>query len=112
MPNQLGQEWQESQMVNAERLVQTAIASRGWTEEDLGGGPKTDPVKLEIALQLRKESTMTIPWIAQRLQMGSANTLRDRLHGMGDLFGRKPVYPLIRRNRSCRSEPERVSSPI
>ncbi len=53
---------------------------RGWTEEDWAGRPKTDPVKLEIARQLRKESTMTIPWTAQRLQMGSANTLRNRLH--------------------------------
>jgi hypothetical protein len=79
-PNHLGQEWQESQVAKAERLVQAALASRGWTEEDLAGRPKTDPVKLEIARQLRKESTMTIPWTAQRLQMGSANTLRNRLH--------------------------------
>ena len=79
-PNHLGQEGQESQVAKAERLVQAALASRGWTEEDLAGRPKTDPLKLEIARQLRKESTMTIPWTAQRLQMGSTNTLRNRLH--------------------------------
>ena len=81
-PNHLGQEWQESQVVKAERLLNAALVSRGWTEDDLARGPKTDPVKMEIAMQLRKESTMTIPWIAQRLQMGSANTLRNKLHGM------------------------------
>lgn len=79
-PNHLGQEWQESQVAKAERLVKVALASMGWTEEDLAGRLKTDPLKLAIAIQLRKESTMTIPWIAQRLTMGSANTLRNRLH--------------------------------
>ena len=80
-PNHLGQEWQESQVEKAERLV-LAAELRGWIEGDLAGEPKTDAVKLEIAMQLRKESTMTIPWIAQRLQMGSPNNLRNRLYSM------------------------------
>lgn len=64
--------------------------SRGWTEEDLAGRAKTDPLKLEISRQIRKESTMTIPWRAHRLQMGNANTLRNRLQLM-----RGMVCPLV-----------------
>ena len=32
---------------------------------------KSDPEKVKIALQLRRENIMTLKWIAQRLQMGS-----------------------------------------
>jgi hypothetical protein len=32
---------------------------------------KSHPVKVQLARMLRKESTMTLKWIAARLQMGS-----------------------------------------
>jgi len=35
------------------------------------GRRKSDPEKVKIALRLRRESIMTLKWIAQRLQMGS-----------------------------------------
>jgi len=31
---------------------------------------KADAVKIELAAQLRRETRMTLKWIAQRLQMG------------------------------------------
>ncbi len=82
-PNHLGREWRESQVEKSERLVREELSSRAWTEEDLVQRPKTDPMKVEIARRLRKESTMTIKWIAGRLQMGSLYTLRNQLqiHG-------------------------------
>jgi hypothetical protein len=37
----------------------------------LGLRPKADKVKIALAKRLRKEKTMTLKWIALRLQMGS-----------------------------------------
>gem|GEM_PF-2217389 len=39
--------------------------------EELALQPKGHKVKVAIAKRLRKETTMTLKWIAQRLQMGS-----------------------------------------
>ena len=72
--------------------------SRSVTEGDLIRESKTDLVMLEIAKQLRKDSTMMIPWIVQRLQMGSATTLRNQLHGMGDHFSVSPQIPITSSN--------------
>ena len=41
----------------------------GWTEVELNCRRKGDPGKVEIARQLRRETTMTLAWIARRLQM-------------------------------------------
>ena len=54
-------------------------AGRQWTEEDLPGKAKTDRHKAGIALRLRRETTMTLAWMAGRLQMGSVNTLKNTL---------------------------------
>ena len=63
----------------AERLVKEELTRRKWAEEDLAGKLKTDGRKARIALRLRRESAMTLAWIAQRLHMGSANTLKNTL---------------------------------
>ena len=78
-PNHLGAERQESQVERAERLLQVELSRQRWTEEDLRTRLKTDALKLAIARKLRRESTITLRWIAQRLQMGSVNTLRNAL---------------------------------
>jgi len=53
-----------------------------WTETELTQRRKGDPVKVEIAWRLREETTMTLKWIAQQLQMGNwthvSNCLVDR----------------------------------
>jgi len=49
-------------------------------EEDLRQRPKGDPAKIALAARPRKETTLTIGQIAQRLQMGSRNTLNNHLH--------------------------------
>jgi hypothetical protein len=74
-----GEEWQESQVEWAERLLKGELARQRWPEADLIGRRKTDPLKLAIARKLRRESTMTPRWIAQRMQMRSVNTLRNAL---------------------------------
>jgi hypothetical protein len=40
-------------------------------EEDLNRRLKGDPQKVKMALHLRRETTMTLSWIAQRLRMGT-----------------------------------------
>jgi len=40
---------------------------------------KSDPVKIGLAAQLRRETTMTLKWIAERLQMGAWTHLNKRL---------------------------------
>ena len=58
---------------------------------DLAAQPKGDPVKVEIARQLRSQTPMTRPWIAQRLRMGSAGYLSQLLEKYDDL----KVCPLL-----------------
>jgi hypothetical protein len=46
---------------------------------------KGDPEKVKIALRLRRESIMTLKWIARRLRMGSwthvSNCLAEAMKG-------------------------------
>jgi len=43
----------------------------GWAEPDLQGHRKGDGRKASIAARLRRETTMTLAWIAERLHMGA-----------------------------------------
>jgi REP element-mobilizing transposase RayT len=61
----------ETRQQKAERIVTGELKRRGWKESQLGLLPKGDKVKIAVAKRLRKETTMTLKWIAQRLQMGS-----------------------------------------
>ena len=42
--------------------------------------PKSDPAKLAMAARLRRETTLTLPRIAARLEMGSWKSLNTKLH--------------------------------
>jgi hypothetical protein len=74
-----GAELHEGEEAKAERLVQEEMARRKWGEKDLAEKAKTDRGKAGIALRLRRETTMTLAWIAGRLRMGSVNTLKNTL---------------------------------
>ena len=65
-----GAERQESGEAKAERLVQEELKRLRWREEELGRRRKGDPGKVRIARRLRQETTMTLAWIAHRLNMG------------------------------------------
>lgn len=65
-----GAERQESGEAKAERLVREELAKLGWTEDDLMQRRKGEAGKVGIARRLRQETTMTLAWIAARLQMG------------------------------------------
>ncbi len=66
-----GPELREADELHAERLVQEELRRRGWAEEELARRRKGDPQKVRIAWRLRRESTMTLKWIAHRVRMGS-----------------------------------------
>jgi hypothetical protein len=62
---------QESDIQKAERIVGEEIGRPGWREQDLQFHRKGDERKVRIARRLRQETTVSLKWIAQRLQMGS-----------------------------------------
>ena len=66
-----GGERQESGEEKAEGIVSEELRRRRWTESDLVGRRKGDAEKIKIALRIRRETIMTLKWIAQRLRMGS-----------------------------------------
>jgi hypothetical protein len=60
------------------RVIDHRFGNRGSWEggaffirNPLAGRRKSDPEKVKIGLRLRRESIMTLKWIAQRLPMGS-----------------------------------------
>jgi len=47
------------------------LRRRRWKEAVLGQSAKGDPEKVKLAMRLRKETLMTVAWIAERLQMAA-----------------------------------------
>jgi putative transposase len=70
-----GSERGESAEEHAERLVREELRQAGWGDGELKHRRKGDPTKARIARRLREETTMTLAWIASRLEMGSSSTV-------------------------------------
>ena len=66
--------------VRAERLIAEELRRLGWTEAELRGRRKSDPDKLAMASRLRRETTLTVGWIAQRLALGTRKSAVMKLH--------------------------------
>jgi hypothetical protein len=75
-----GAERAESQADQAERLVREELRRRGWAEAQLQSRKKGDWEKIQMAQRLRRETPMTLGWIAHRLRMGSVAYLNNRLY--------------------------------
>jgi REP-associated tyrosine transposase len=75
-----GLERRESAEEKAERIVKEELAKAGWRPEELAKRAKGDSVKLAVALRLRGDTTMTLKWISQRLEMGAWTHLNKRLY--------------------------------
>lgn len=69
----------EARLAEAERIIAEELADLRWTGDTLRRSPKMAPQKGRIASRLRRETVLTLPWIARRLHMGSVNTLRNLL---------------------------------
>ncbi|MHB8520792.1 MAG: hypothetical protein ACYDH9_08530 [Limisphaerales bacterium] len=70
----------ESAEAKAERIIWEELKRRRWTEADLKQRAKSDPAKLALAARVRRETTLTIRWIAGRLHLGSWKSLNAKLH--------------------------------
>ena len=75
-----GEAVQESAAAMAERVVREELTKRKWDEKTLGTRRKGDAGKVAIAQRLRRETTATLAWIAERLQMGTFTHLAHLLY--------------------------------
>ena len=75
-----GDEIRESEEHKAERILKEELARLHWTPKDLRATLKGDKRKVRIARRLRTETTMTLKWIAQRLNMGVWTHVANRLY--------------------------------
>jgi len=66
-----GEERAQTEAEQAEGVVLEGLERLGWNEADLECRAKGDREKLKLAVRLRKETTVTVKWIAQRLRMGT-----------------------------------------
>jgi hypothetical protein len=74
-----GLELREADEVHAEKLVKAELRRRHWPEGELARRRKGDPQKVEIAWRLRRETPMTLKWIAARLHMGVWTSVSNAL---------------------------------
>ena len=70
-PFHTGEDINQSAHAKAERIVQEELQALRWGEQELMARRKGDPQKVRIAARLRRETTMTLLWIANRLHMGA-----------------------------------------
>jgi REP element-mobilizing transposase RayT len=61
----------ETETAKAERILNAELQRLGWQEQGLSLLAKAHPVKVQLARRLRRETTLSLKWIASRLQMGS-----------------------------------------
>ena len=77
--NHYGEERFESDEARALWILEAELKRRGWKEAELQARAKSDKNKVTIAARLRRETTMTLKWIAERLAMGSWNNVSNLL---------------------------------
>ena len=70
-PSHYGAELRESEEEKAVRIIAQEIQRLKFPKIDLSRLSKGDPCKIQIARRLRQETTMTLQWIAERLQTGN-----------------------------------------
>ena len=70
----------ESAESKAERIIQEELKRLKWQQKELRQRAKSDSAKLAIAARLRRETTLTLPWIAARLHAGTWKSLNAKLH--------------------------------
>jgi hypothetical protein len=75
-----GEERAQTAEAMAEQIVAEELKRRRWNEVALKTRPKGDPAKVALATRLRAETTMTVGWIAERLEMGSRGYLNHLLY--------------------------------
>ncbi len=75
-----GEAVRESAQATAERIVAEELKRHGWSDKTLLEREKGDAKKVIMAQRLRRETTMTLEWIAKRLQTGTKTYLAHLLY--------------------------------
>jgi REP element-mobilizing transposase RayT len=78
-PNHSASLRREASAERGEGIIAQELRRLRWKEGDLSLRPKTDADKVAMAARLRAETTMTMGQIAQRLKMGTRDTLSAKL---------------------------------
>ena len=71
----------ESAVLRAERIIGEEWQRLGWSQEELAARRKGDPGKMALAARLRRETTLTIKAMAERLHLGTSKSANMRWHG-------------------------------
>src|SRR5215813_3908260 len=79
--------------------IDSELMSGGWTQLDLKARGKGVEFKVQLALKLRAETTVTVAWIAERLHMGTRGSLAQLLRAAGQTKG-KPSHIAEREGQS------------
>ena len=69
----------QSAEAHAEEIIADELRRLRWSNADLALRLKGDPLKLQIANRLRKETVLPMTWISERLHLGTAKSARPRL---------------------------------
>ncbi len=69
----------ESDEQKALTIVEKEFRRRRWTRDQLTRWRKGDKRKVRIALRLRRDTTMTLKWMAEQLAMGTWANVARRL---------------------------------
>jgi len=75
-----GEMRRESAQAKGERIIGEELKRLRWSEPDLQQRPKSDATKLKLAVRLRRETTLTLRQIAERLHLGSWKSLNNKLY--------------------------------
>jgi len=94
-PSHYGSDRHETGVQKADRIVKEETERLGWHENELQTRRKGDKDKVMLARRLRQETTMSLKWIAQRLQMGSwtyvSNLLNQKSPSQKPAQGQLPL---------------------
>ena len=72
----------------AERIFIRELRVAGLAEKALQERPQSEPLKWKIARSTRTETTVSLGWIARRLDLGSASNVchKMRPHSLGQVL--------------------------
>jgi putative transposase len=77
--NHYGEEIRESLEAQALKIISKELKRRRLKQDSLSNLPKNHPAKIEIADQIRRETTMSFEWISRQLSTGTASYLSNLL---------------------------------
>lgn len=86
---------------HAERIIKNMIETLGVAEAELLLGRKSDWRKRVIAHRIRMETSVSLGWLARRLQMGSEGHLSRVAASLSDLAkhpGRRVLEKALKQN--------------